>query len=87
MEKRFGREDVALLLTEAIDKVLPWLWKLVRPDEPAECWLAEGLGGPATQSAGEGLASEAPWSASMRRTSSGRIDARFADMVRRGAMF
>ena len=47
IEKRFGRPGVLLLLTEAIDMVLPWLWKLVRPDDPAECWLADGLGGAA----------------------------------------
>lgn len=90
MEKRLSRPGVALLLlSEAIDMVLPWLWKLVRPDEPAECWLAEGLAGEATWSAGRagrGLASEAPWSARIRRTSRGRMEARLADMVRRGRL-
>jgi hypothetical protein len=48
MEKRLGLLVVVLVVvTEAMDMVLPWLWKLVRPDEPVECWLVEGLGGEA----------------------------------------
>jgi hypothetical protein len=47
MEKRLGLLVVVLLVTEAIDIVLPWLWKLVRPEDPVECWLVEGLGGAA----------------------------------------
>lgn len=48
IEKRFGLPVVVLLLTEAMDIVLPWLWKLVRPEDSVECWLIDGLGGEAT---------------------------------------
>lgn len=62
MEKRFDRDGVAapgFIDSATSDTVLPWLWKLVRPEEP-DFALVDGLVGEATCSAGNGLASDAP---------------------------
>jgi len=62
MEKRFDRDGVGraeFMDSAARDMVRPWLWKLVRPEEP-DFALAESLVGEATCSAGKCLASEAP---------------------------
>ena len=61
-EKRLVRAGVLLpepIDSAAIDMVLPWLWKLARPDEP-DLVLAAGLLGDEKCSVGNGLASDAP---------------------------